>query len=121
MNHGNIKSETYSRLPKVAQEYIQDLERRLESATKALHDFMDHQTHSEFYVDHMTNEGQGADNKRIYIQGQHFGCDTGDLEISFNLTYKKNLRIFFNGFNQKDAVIVPNATNSIEIKAVRRD
>jgi len=111
-----IKQETYDRLPKIVKDYIQALERELKVTQQLLKDIVDGQAPSEFYMDQYV----GGEFKKIYIQGSHLGCVTGDLKVTFNVTPEHALRIFFEGHNQKEAVIAPRAANSIEVVAVQR-
>ncbi len=61
--------EQIARLPKWAQEYIEDLDRRTVIAERALKNYTDNQTPSKFYFDDFLCIGEGTPQlSRKYVQ-----------------------------------------------------
>jgi hypothetical protein len=62
--------EQIQKLPKWAQDYIQNLAREREMSVRALNEFCDNDTPSPFYFEGMVCNGetQGPSSKRRYIQ-----------------------------------------------------
>lgn len=65
-------SNDISKLPKWAQDYIRDIERQRDVSVRALNQYLDNQTESEFYFDDYIgtgeSNGRGPTLKRNYIQ-----------------------------------------------------
>lgn len=75
------------KLPKWAQEHIEKLSRERDVAIRALNQYVDNQTPSEFYIDEMecTGEEQGATTKKRYIQTYRMNVKHKDVHLSIML------------------------------------
>jgi hypothetical protein len=75
--------EKIKKLPKWAQELIEDLNRKRETAIRALNEFCDNQTPSKFIVgEHLcTGEGRGPVTKQNYIQTSSIKVVNADIEL----------------------------------------
>jgi len=86
----SISDEQFNKLPKYAQEHIEELQRDRDLAIKKLNDFLDSQTPSPIYVDDMIAFSGGPKQIRQYVHGQRvfFEKDGVTLEVSLFDDYR---------------------------------
>lgn len=90
-----------TKLPKWAQEYIQDLRRERETAIETLNEYLEHQRPSPFFVSDLvsTGEERGPSLKKWYIQSRrvevehagvylHIMLRDDCIELSYNAPEK---------------------------------
>ena len=74
--------EQISKLPKWAQEYVRDLERRSTIAERTLKEYTDAQTPSEFYIDDLLCIGPGGPQSgRQYVQTHKISVERDGVKL----------------------------------------
>jgi hypothetical protein len=99
----------FTKLPKWAYEYIQNLERECCAAVDTLKKFHDSQTPSDFFIDTWTT----LKGEKHYIQTDKITVKMGDKEIYIN---KKQDGSFYLASGFGGLQIEPSASNAIRIK-----
>jgi hypothetical protein len=109
----------FTKLPKWAQKYIEDIERERDVAVRALNEFQDADTPSPYWVDEYvcTGEQQGPSNKRRYIQGHRMTVQVGKGEIDFFLREPNVLEI---SAGSDTIRFSPYSSNCIRIEEPKR-
>ncbi len=115
-----IKPEyDFTKLPKWAQEYIQNIERERDLSIRSLNEFVDNQTPTKFWVEDLvsTGEERGPSNKRHYLQTRDVMIKVGKTEVQILLREENQLDINVGWGTLR---FVPLAANSIRIEEPRR-
>jgi hypothetical protein len=103
------------KLPKWAQEHINDLESSVKCLGTALECILNNQKESPIYSETYTRNGDGHKYQKNYIQDHKIYCQVGNLKVDL-VAQKDKVQIYFSmskGFGE--AYILPVASNSIEI------
>lgn len=78
--------EQIAKLPKWAQEYVKDLERRVVIAERTLKKYTDTQTPSEFYIDDLLCIGNGTPQvSRKYVQTHRITAERDGVKVDLLL------------------------------------
>jgi len=114
-----------TRLPKWAQKHIRDLERNAETSKRALDQALDQDTPSDVYVDEILCDTHPPRSVRRYIQARTVTFEADGLVVAVSTPGGINgfhgVRVSFAGDRPLSgrAVIIPVASNVIEIRAVK--
>lgn len=117
----NATPEQIAKLPKWAQDHIKDVERERFVAVRALNEFCDTQTKSQFYTEESvcSGERQGPSTKRKYIQaiaiiaawrGVELRVDANDYGQS-----GPGIRLSWNATDGGDVALIPYSHNSMRL------
>jgi hypothetical protein len=111
------------KLPKWAQDHIEDLERQRDISIRALNEFCDNQTPSPFYVEDLvcTGEGQGPTPKRCYIQAHSVTVVWAGVEMQIDANdyggRKNEIGIRWSVRDGgRDVAVIPASFNQILVK-----
>jgi len=99
-----------NKLPKWAQEHIKDLNRQRDVAIKALNEYCDSQTDSEFSIQELecTGEEGGPSFKRRYIQTRKIEVDYGGVGLSVSIADQEiRLSWWASGVGLRDVAFIP--------------
>lgn len=119
-------AEQLSKLPKWAQEHIQNVERQRVVAVRALDEYVDSQTPSSFYTEDLecTTDG-GPTMRRRYIHGHQISIDHAGVHLDIHLARKDDGQREFGIELQYGATegslgfspiaIVPHSVNAIQL------
>ena len=111
--------EKISKLPAWAQEHIQDLERRRETATKTLEEYTNSQTPSEFYYDEMVCLGEGSPKYlRRYVQTYKMTIEREGVQVDVLLRQDEpGIELSFSHTNHaiSQVAIVASSFNKLRI------
>ena len=101
------------KLPKWAQEYIRDIERGRDIAIRALNEYCDSQTPSEFFIEEMesTGEGQGPSIKVRYIQTRRISVVHDGVQLDVGIDNAKELTLQWYNVNRRcgDVAFIPES------------
>ena len=113
--------EQIAKLPKWAQERMEDLERRTRVAERALKDNLDSQTPSEFFVEEYLSTGEGSDKHvRRYIQTYKMAVEHDGVKLTILLRQdEKGIDLQWNSTNRlmNEVALVPLSFNKVKIVA----
>ena len=113
--------EQIAKLPKWAQERMEDLERRTRVAERALKENLDAQTPSEFYVEEYLSTGEGSDKHvRRYIQTYKMAVEHDGVKLTILLRQdEKGIDLQWNSTNRlmNEVALVPLSFNKVKIVA----
>ena len=111
--------EQIAKLPKWAQETIEDLTRRTRVAETALKEYLDKQTPSEFYVEEYVNIGDGSDKHvQRYIQTYKMVVESGGVLLRILLRQdEKGIELQWNSTDRlmQEVAMVPLSFNKVKI------
>jgi hypothetical protein len=111
--------EQIAKLPKWAQEYTHDLERRVETSERVLKDYKDSQTPSEFYYDDYHCVGQGSPQFiRRFIQTNQMTVTRDGVQLTILLRQDDpGIQLSFCSVNRlvSQVAMVPTSFNQIRI------
>ena len=112
--------EQIAKLPKWAQERMEDLERRTRVAERALKENLDAQTPSEFYVEEYLSTGEGSDKHvRRYIQTYKMAVEHDGVKLTILLRQdEKGIDLQWNSNRlMNEVALVPLSFNKVKIVA----
>ena len=107
------------KLPKWAQNHIKDVEIERDDAIRTLNRFCDNQTVSPIYIYEWIYEEGGQKEKKHYIQTRHVDFEHIGLELNV-LLQEGAIRINWHSTGDREGVIKPQASNSINLLSVKR-
>ena len=109
--------EKIKKLPKWAQEHINQIERERENSVRSLNEYIDNQTESPFSVSDLLCEDKGVSFKKRYIQaykmdvnhaGIHFQIITRDDELDISWGTNDN--------SMNEVAFIPTSFQKAKIK-----
>ena len=111
--------EQIAKLPKWAQERMEDLERRTRVAEERLKEYLDAQTLSEFYVEDYVSTGEGSD-KHVnrYIQTYKMAVERDGVKLTILLRQdEKGIELQWNSTSRlmNEVAMVPLSFNKVKI------
>lgn len=112
-------TDNIRKLPKWAQQHIQDLERRADSAEKRLCKYLDQQTESPFFTeDHVNSQRRFLQTNSVYVRNNgielHVLLPRGvQGREGIELTWHVERRGRY-----EDAALLPRASNSVTLDRV---
>ena len=111
--------EQIAKLPKWAQERMEDLERRTRVAEQRLKEYLDAQAPSEFYVEEYVSTGEGSDKHvRRFIQTYKMAVERDGVKLTILLRQdEKGIELQWNSTSRlmSEVAMVPLAFNKVKI------
>ncbi len=113
--------EQIAKLPKWAQEYIENLDRRVVIAERELKKMQDSQTPSEFYIDDVLCIGEGTpQHARRYVQTHKMTVEHDGVKLTILLRQdEKGIDLQWNNTSRlmSEVAMVPLSFNKVKIVA----
>ena len=98
-----MKDERIKKLPRWAQEIIEDLDRERTVAIRALNEYCESQDPSPFYIDEWesTGETRGPTTKTRYIQTRRIEVDHAGVHLSVSISNDNDLILQWSDQNRR--------------------
>jgi hypothetical protein len=113
--------EKIEKLPKWAQDYIQQIEGGRLASVRALNEYCDSQTESPYYVDEYecTGEQQGPSFKRRYIQTRKMEVSHGDVVLRIYLRDEDAIELQWDNKtgSMEEIAMIPHGFHKVALKA----
>jgi|FAXJ01.1.fsa_nt_gi hypothetical protein len=113
--------EQIAKLPKWAQERMENLERRTRAAETALKDYLDNQTPSEFYTEDYVSVGEGSGTHvQKFIQTYKMAVEHDGVKLTILLRQdEKGIELQWNSTSRlmNEVALVPMSFNKVKIVA----
>jgi hypothetical protein len=114
--------EQIAKLPKWAQDHIQNIERERFTAVRALNEYCDETTKSPFVIEDSvcTGESTGPSTKRRYIQAPSMKVEYGGVELRISANDyngRRGIELSWSTLNygHDDICMSPLCRNSVEL------
>ena len=112
-------TDKIAKLPKWAQDHIQELQRQRDIAVRALNEYCDSQTPSEMYVEEneCTGEQEGPSVKVRYIQGQRMNFLAHGVLLSVYTGRENYIELSWSapGWRQEDIAFIPSSNHQARL------
>lgn len=115
--------EQIAKLPRWAQDHLNNISRERDAAIRSLNEFCDNQSPSPFYIeDHpCTGETSGPSRKRIYIQAHAITVEWAGVILNIDANdygnRKNEIEISWStAEGTRDVAMVPRCFNAVIIK-----
>lgn len=117
MESSKIVKENISKLPKWAQEIINDLSRERDTAIRELNSYVDSDTASDIYIDEYVSigENRGPTPKRHYIQGYTVTFNHAGIELDVNIFHDDVINLKWNAVGRGDVAFIPDSYQSANL------
>lgn len=116
-------SEQLAKLPKWAQDHIEDLTRQRDASVESLNKFCDSQTPSRFRVEDRpcTGESAGPSHKVCYIQGHTLYVEWAGIELRIDANDYGNREneiglSWSTADGTREVAMVPRSFNAVNLK-----